>query len=67
MITTNDDEVYVDLAAIKIIRKGIFRSEPASIIDVGPDHCLRIKTPEFKELIRIVSDAKCLVINLPVG
>jgi len=67
MITVNDDEVYVDLTAIKIIRKAFHRSEPVSIVDIGTGHDLKIKTPDIKELVRIVSDAKCLVINLPVG
>ena len=58
MITANDDEVYVDVTAIKVIHKAYHRSEPVSIIDIGTAHNIRIKTPELPELIRIVTKAK---------
>ena len=58
MISANNQEVYVDLSAIKIIRKAFHHSEPVSIIEFDTEHNIKIKKPELRELIDVVSEAK---------
>jgi hypothetical protein len=58
MISANNQEVYVDLTAIKIIRKAFHHSEPVSIIEFDTEHNIKIKKPELRELIDVVSEAK---------
>jgi hypothetical protein len=58
MISANNQEVYVDLTAIKLIRKAYHHSEPVSVIEFDTEHNIKIKKPELRDLIHIVSDAK---------